>query len=382
MQNRKLNLCIALGFITISMGHHSTFAAPIQLDDSTTLEFDANTQLVYYSNLFLTDPAITNKENETIWVLTPTASIEKGDDTSQLRFQGSLGFYHYEFLDNSEFSRTDPFITLSGTINGDRLQATGTAIQQDIILPSHGNRNAEGYSNTRLNTVSSYDLSARSSIASDATFRKLDYDQNTRVDRSYYTLPIRFLYNISEDLKFGLGYRFRKNKFDGSVSNRNDTIWHLSLEGKLTQDIDLDFRIGHNQSDFRDPTFKDLETIYVSGDATWQITEDSRLTANLSNRAGAFSNGQSVERLSFRTNYQWAITEKLNSSAGISFLNEDFQNSDRQDKLKRIEAALIYQPETQPYSGRLSLSYEDNDSNIFGLDYTNTILSTSFNYSF
>lgn len=374
---------LAATFVLLA-ANNLQLCADFQISDSTTANVNLSSSLTYYSNLFLVDAGrseTSEKESDNIVSISPSFNIKKGDDSSLVSMTGTVGVNYYEFLDNSEFSRTDPFLTLFGRYNGDRLKSDALFSTKDIVLPSHGNRNANGYSISNLRVNGNYEISPRTSLATDLSTSETNYENQSRNDYNNYTLPIRVLYHISEDLKAGIGYRFRKTEFEGG-SDRNDTIWHLSLEGKLTQDVELDIRLGHNQSDFIDATLQDLENIYVSSDATWQISEDSKLIAHFSNKAGAYSNGQSVERTWLRTNYQWAITETLQSSAGIAFLTEDFSNTIRKDKLQRLEAALIYAPDAVRYSGQLSISYEDNNSNVFGLDYTNTIISANFNYTF
>jgi len=71
--------------------------------------------------------------------------------------------------------------------------------------------------------------------------------------------------------------------------------------------------------------------------------------------------------------WQHAWSDRLDSNAGISFLNEDYIDSRRDDDLENYQVGLNYQFRRALGFG-INYTYKTRDSNIATLDYTDNVV--------
>lgn len=164
--------------------------------------------------------------------------------------------------------------------------------------------------------------------------------------------------------------RFRDSK---NMSVSGNVV--SNYKGLLFSDIE----VGYQALDFKDSTISDVENLVIDVDADLNITKLSTLGLRL-NRSAIQDNElvEGVVRTQGSVSYDYEVLRKLILSGQLTYVNRDFEETNREDDLYNIGVSFLYRP--SPYynlSGEYIHSTQDStlsgnefDRNLFMLRLT------------
>ncbi|WP_198265031.1 outer membrane beta-barrel protein [sulfur-oxidizing endosymbiont of Gigantopelta aegis] len=212
-------------------------------------------------------------------------------------------------------------------------------------------------------------------------YRKyINYRNRTRgFDRSEDLIGPTFYYRVmpKTSLLFEATYKDidYKNDISGiSTLDGDETTFQVGVTWETTAKTTGTAQIGRTYKDFDSSQRKDNDFTSWRMGVEWSpltysvFTLVSASEAKETNGTGNFIRDKSVG-----LSWQHAWSDKLDSNVGISFLNEDYIDSIRDDDLENYQAGVNYQFRRALGFG-IKYTYKTRDSNIRTLDYTDNII--------
>lgn len=234
---------------------------------------------------------------------------------------------------------------------------------------------------TRLGLAGTYYLADRYYIKSGIEYKNDEILTAGFTDIVSYSLPINIFYHYSEDLAFGIGYRYRKTEVDGAAptaDSRDDAVY-LAAEGQLSPSVKVEVKFGMQQRDFDTSVFEDNESIFAEIEATWSVNERSRLQLTAGNEFDTAASNTSAETLYAELELRHVFNEKLTATTTAVYKERDYSNllgvEFRNDDAWSLEVEVSY----ELIEDRLSLFarglYGDQSSNVVAADYGSSSIS-------
>ncbi|MBC2606282.1 outer membrane beta-barrel protein [Pelagicoccus albus] len=371
--------------------HFNSAASAQSLDiGEATLRFEAIGALAYYSNPYLRDEALEALfpvEDSLAFILDPTAVLEMGDDQSVYRLSGEAGVIMRRFESISELNAEDFHMEFKASFKGSKSRWNFNAETQEISLPEHHTRFSSGTpdsSRSSANWDGSYRYSPRTRLNGGFSYYKRSFDDTEEFNYSdweSFSLPVRFYYQLTEKMELGGGVRYRERSQE-NYDQPNDLAWHLALEGELSSKLTADLKVGILDVQGSELTSSADGELFVSGRINWQATPDARISLSTERDTYATGINDSVLREDIALTAAWRISTKLSARTSVSHMKEDFDISERKDKVNRLTAALDYMPTDSQLFSSMSLSHEQNNSNIVGYDYKNLVFNWTTGWRF
>ncbi|MDQ8188180.1 outer membrane beta-barrel protein [Pelagicoccus sp. SDUM812002] len=381
-------LATAAAASTLTLAQYST-AQSVGVGEAT-LRFEAIGSLSYYSNPYLRDDFLDDilpVEDSFAFILDPTAILELGDEESHYELSGNAGLLIRRFDSISALDAEDFHVDLNAAFRSEKSYWNLNAAFAEVSLPEHHTRSSDvtpESDRTNFNWNGSYRYSTRTRIIGGLRYSERSFADSSQFDFSdwdYFSVPLRFVYQMTEKIELGGGVRYRSISQE-SFDQPSDLAWHLALEGEISTKVTTDLKIGIlDQSGSVNTSSADGD-LFINLKTRWQATDDSGVVLELDRDSYPTGLNDSVLRQLIKISSDWKVSTKLLAQASISQMKESFDRSSREDTVDRVSIALNYLPSDSQLFSSVSLSYEDNDSNIVGFDYTSTLLNWTTGWRF
>jgi hypothetical protein len=203
----------------------------------------------------------------------------------------------------------------------------------------------------------------------------VDYSQTTPLsgDRSAtnsYGIPLTISYRYSEALKYGIGYRLRKQESSGDHSDSSNSTDHAvfgTINGRISPLVDGAIQLGAQVRQSVEADSDDDELApYVSGGLTWEATSLTTCNLDLSADFETTTGNQSSRNYgvnagishNFATNLDGNLTLALNQT---EYSGNDSDSTDRSDNEWSLGTGLNTKYGKNTDIG-LKLQYRKNNS--------------------
>lgn len=384
----KRLLTTATAASTVALAQTAT-AQSVGIGEAT-LRVEAIGSASYYSNPYLRDKAfdsILPVEDSFALIVDPTVVLEMGDDKSRYQVSGDAGIVIRRFDSISALDAEDLHFDFDAAFRGDKSRWNLNASFAEVSLPEHHTRRADAIPDsdrTNLSWNGSYRYSTRTRLTGGVNYYERSFSDSSEFNFSDYenfSVPIRFFYQMTEKVELGGGVRYRdisQENFD----QPSDLAWHLALEGEISNKVTADVKIGIlDQSGSTNTSSADGD-LFMNIRTRWQATPDSGITLELDRDSYPTGLNDSVLREEIKISADWKVSTKLLAEASLSQMKENFDRSNREDKVDRASVALNYLPSDSQLFSTVSLSFENNNSNLVGFDYKSTIFNWTSGWRF
>lgn len=295
---------------------------------------------------------------------------------------------HEKFLDNGSQDRTEYFLRPTMQLDlGQRDTATITAehSRQTVgrddpedegeVDPTEFNRFAVGAEYLhRMN---------RLFFGFDADARRDDYftsgDDDRDVNEFRFGLPVGYEVSALTDVVVEPFVRRRNFDEDNEAGDDRDSTAAgatFGIDTEISPLFDLNFDVGFLVNDFDDPRFDSRVDLIFGAEAIWYVTPRTTLFGRTSRRdlATSTSSASSKSQTSVSVEVQHELQRSLLLGIGLSYLNDDFHDDDRNDD--RVSASLELE---YLLNRNLSLvadyRHEERWSNVEGEDFSRNLVS-------
>ena len=199
------------------------------------------------------------------------------------------------------------------------------------------------------------------------------------------SVPIEFFYDYSEDLSYGVGYRYTETDVSADVGAEADSTDHavfLAVVGQVAPSVTAEVRLGGQERKFDDSTtFEDETGFFMESLLTWAASDLTTVELNVGNDFDTAINGVSKETLFAEVGVQHQFSDKIRASAGLGYEDVKYSN-DRDDEQFSVAIGSVYTLIEDQLEIEGGLRYADRDSTKVASNYDVLTARISISYLF
>jgi hypothetical protein len=331
----------------------------------------------YDDNVYLSN---TNAKATGVATFTPGVSVEFGADA----------------LAKNILTLSEQFIryTSASSQNNELFQANYTGTYSDtkstIDLAASYAENAQNNRDARLNgvivenTLTSvnpkfeWTLSPKTSFDVATLWENNNYKTTGFSDRTSWSIPANFYYEVAPKLKASVGYRHRSDDQQGAADG-TDEFYNLGAKGEFTPKLTGSFNIGYNER-----TTKSFGTTRSSKDSSvgiisnfnFAFSEKTQFRASIGNDYQNGGTGATQQMLKIGGGVTSALSQQLTIDASLDYSKNDYLVGSRSDDLWNTKIGATYK-----YNKYVNLkgeyTYQNNASNSAGSDFKGNTFAVS-----
>lgn len=344
-QKLKTQLVTTLGALTISA---TLAAAPLlQLGNGLSVHALASMELSYEDNIFLTN---SNKENDLILDITPGIELRmarEGAASVTLKYEHIFRFYNdFSDLDRDLANLTlgvryDSGVVLANFSGSFRQFSTNdsTVVTGDRLT----DRDV-----TRIGGDAKYGISRLLAVRVGASYDKTEYKDDRFTDTEGFSVPVTLFYQVRPKVDLTAGIRYREVDAINPTAGREDyrdVFYSVGVVGELFSPVIIgEVKVGIQDRKYKTSGFS-IDT--PSYEATVTYVGDPKLSVSLGlrrdYRVSALNTGSYVSTIATLST-QYSLTRQWALSGAISFGNNDYRQSLRDEDLFFLNLGATYRP--------------------------------------
>lgn len=357
------------------------------------IQLSGEGSVMYFSNPFLLPKEESDQDeipNTFGTAFTPSVLVELGSSDKDFYLKGEYSYSMRKMDSIDVLDSNDKNYRIHARKRYNRLQWQAEAQSSDFSLPSHESRHLttvpSGSSASQSFNID-YQFSHRTEVHGGVTFGERKYDNTnagTFSDQSSFSVPLHYLYGITENLDIGLGtlYRVRKSTIRPTTK---DFALHLNLQGELTPRLSADVKIGNLHSnpdqDLAGGEIPTADSLFLSSTIAWKASKNVNVVLESASdrQANAFS--EDISKRSHSISAYWVPSRRTTVAAKIRTQQDTYLDSEREEERLGFELSVFHRiSESQQLSFHLNRSNNDSSSPYY--DYVSTFSSTGWNIQF
>lgn len=390
-QNHRALLAVTAVLLS---GSKIAVASPlVSIGDNTDIFFNGSSSVKSSSNVYQSE---NNEQSDTVLEFKPGFEVNVGRGASNLDLT-LLTSYTIRRYASEDTLDSELFSThLVGSYQGSRLELNGAAgfAETKSNVDAPGNNDHVESDITNLSVGGEYEFSPKFSFGAAIKYNEREYQSpfdTVLADNESVTLPFDLYYEATPKVDLSVGYEYTDREVGenlGAAAAYDQEIHFINVgaRGQLLPKLNGSFRIGYKTADTdRNSTLtngSDQNTLGLKADLTYNATPKLVTRLGLGRDIDASSSGTAIETTRINLSGTYVINSYFTALAGLSFQTREYDGqNDREDDQLGFNARLSYTPnEFWTVSGGYSL--KDNDSDVVGLSYDESIfdLSVSLRY--
>ncbi len=329
---------------------------------------------------------------ESSWIteITPTFALgaEGRKSAYALKYSASTDIFHSSHKDDN----TDHHLTADAALKFDARnllklnagyhQVEDTAANDQNLTSGQSLQN-DKYTLANIGGVYTYGAqTARAQIDFGADYEELRYQNsdhlNAENERDTTALRTTFYYRVAPKTRALLEARHTNYDY---VSNDRLNSDNIALLGGLTWDATAKtsgtVKIGGEKKDFDDSSVDDNSGSMWEVGVDWKPRTYSKFNLTTRRAIDEGDDGASsidVQSTTLSWGHEWL--ERLRSDVSYSYADEEYQDIDRDDKIKTFNLGMTYEMRRWLDIG-VGYTYAEDDSNAIGESYERNIYSIS-----
>lgn len=347
-------------------------AAPfLSIGQDTQLVLTGSVTARFDDNIFLER---SGRESDFVGIVAPGFVLRHDGGLSQ----SALSFTHefWRYADNSSLNVGLSDLTGSFVHRGARLKLDADAFLRDFSqnsLTTQRPDQLERRRQVRGDVGSEFTLSPKTRFAGSAIYDRIDYkDRRFRDSRSVF-FPLDAYYALTPKVDVSLGYRYRRLKVEGGLTDSDNHFANVGFRGNFTPKLTGQIRAGYNYRDY-DRGDSDSQ-LGLGASLNYLYSPKLVLRANVSNDFNDSATGDPLKLLQLSFGGSYTVSDALTIGSTISHANSDYESGRRERfYVWQTNAAYLV-------SARLSVQatylFRTNSSNIPLLEFSNNVFSVS-----
>lgn len=218
-----------------------------------------------------------------------------------------------------------------------------------------------------------------------------DYDDTTSVggapidqdfrDREHFIERLRVAYSLSPDTNIFVEGQLDQRQYDQQPPavplNRDSDGWQavVGSEFRLTNLAQGGVYAGYQEREYDDPTLANTDGLTYGANVDWFVTPLTTVTftADASVQETTVAGASGYDRQQFGVDVDHELMRNIILSGGLSYANNDFNDSGREDDIIGASAGLTYLL-NRNFDVMLGYTYTDRDSSAAGSSYTRNVV--------
>ncbi len=180
-----------------------------------------------------------------------------------------------------------------------------------------------------------YDFTEDYFVRGEFRFSDESYQTDGFDDVQEITVPLDFFYRYSENLAFGLGYRYRDTRVseDGPEEEDNsDHAVYLALEGRVAPSTEGEVRVGLQRREFETSDVDDDDSFFAEVSLAWEAADPTLVELSAGQEFETSGVGETVERIYAELSVRHRFNDKLSARLAGGYEERDFSDTERTDE--------------------------------------------------
>ena len=230
-----------------------------------------------------------------------------------------------------------------------------------------------------------YYVSERTFLRSGVKF--LDKQSQTKGfdDVQRIEVPVEFYYDYSEDLSYGIGYRYTETDVSSDKTepeaDSTDHAVYLAVVGQVASAMTAEIRLGGQERQFDDSAYDDETQFFMESLLSWVASDLTTVELSIGNEFGTTIDNESKETLFVLLGVEHQFTEKVSGSTRLGYEDVEYSN-DRDDEQWSFEIGSVYTLIEDQLELEGAVRYADRDSTRDSSNYDVLSAKISISYLF
>jgi hypothetical protein len=200
-------------------------------------------------------------------------------------------------------------------------------------------------------------------------------------------VPIEVFYDYSEDLSYGIGYRYTETDVSsdaGAEADSTDHAVYLAVVGQVASAVTAEIRLGGQERQFDDSAYDDETQFFMESLLSWVVSDLTTVELSIGNEFGTTIDNESKETLFVLLGVEHQFTEKISGSTRLGYEDVEYSKlmGERDDEQWSFEVGSVYTLIEDQLELEGAVRYADRDSTRDTSNYDVLTAKLSISYLF
>ena len=221
-------------------------------------------------------------------------------------------------------------------------------------------------------------LSPKTAFDVATTWENNNYKTAGFSDRTSWSIPVNFYYEVAPKLQASAGYRHRSDDQKGAADG-SDNFYNLGARGEFTPKLSGTFNIGYNERTTKSfgPTRSSKDSsVGIISKFDFAFSQKTQFRASIGNDYQNGGTGATQKMLKIGGGVTSALSEQLSLDASLDYSKNDYLVGNRSDDLWHANVGGTYK-----FNKYVNLkgeyTYQNNASNAAGSDFKSNVFAVS-----
>jgi hypothetical protein len=379
-------LCASIfGVAAFFSSGESLQASEITLGDYGAVAVDVESSLTHSSNIFRNS----DEEDDIIFQMLPRLRYRFDQGAVRVEAHAGVNVIRFDDFDDNDAEDIKSHIMIEFPYGDyDEKKRYDVRLEGGYNERTSPNDSVQDITQTNevdLSALGRYYVSERTFLRSgvqylDKQSQTSGYDDVQRIE-----VPVEFFYDYSEDLSYGIGYRYTETDVSGDSTepeaDSTDHAVYLAAVGQVASAVTAEIRIGGQERNFDDSAYDDETQFFMESLLSWVASDLTTVELSIGNGYDTTVDDVSTETFFAEVSVQHQFSDKIRGLAGVGYEDVKYSN-DRDDDQVSVEIGSVYTLIADQLEIEGGVRYADRDSNEDRSDYDVLTAKLSISYLF
>lgn len=208
-------------------------------------------------------------------------------------------------------------------------------------------------------------------------------------DVTTLSFPVEIFFKYSDELNFGLGYRFQdtavSDSAGGPEADSEDNAFYFAVEGQVASTMLATVKLGAQEREFDDSVnFMDTDGFFADASLLYEYSQQTRIVFSAGSEFGTTIANETTESRYGEVEISHIFNDKIDAVLALGYEEEDYDNSvdNREDESYYYDFELVYSLIEGRSTIKVRSSYEDRSSSRVISDYDVFTFEVELKYLF
>ena len=325
--------CASFFGVAVFFSSAEPLQAEMALGNYGAVAVDVETSVTHSSNIFRNS----DEEDDIIFQVLPRLRYRFDQGTVRVEAHAGVDVIRFDDFDDNDAEDIKSYIAIDfpygDAVEDRRYDVRLEGGYNERTSPNDSVQDITQTEEVDLSAIGRYYVSERTFLRSgveylDKQSQTSDYDDVQRIE-----VPVEFFYDYSEDLSYGLGYRYTDTDVSADgvepEADSNDHAIYLAAVGQVASAITAEIRVGGQQRQFDDDAYDDETQFFMESSLSWVATDLTTVDFSIGNGFDTTIDNTSVEKFFTELGLRHQFSEKIRASASLDY--QDLNYSDGRD---------------------------------------------------
>lgn len=384
----RTSLCTSIFCGAAFFSSSEQLQAEMALGDYGAVAVDVQSSLTHSSNIFRNS----DEEDDIVFQLLPRLRYRFDQGAARVEAHAGVNVIRFDDFDDNDAEDIKSHIAIDFPY-GDydekkRYDVRLAGGYNERTSPNDSVQDITQTEEVDLSVLGRYYVSDRTFLRSGIEYLDKQSETSGYDDVQQIEVPVEFFYDYSEDLSYGIGYRYTETDVSGdntgSETDSEDHAVYLAAVGQVASAMTAEIRVGAEERQFDDSTYDDDTQFFMESLLTWVASDLTTVDLSIGNEFGTSIANESKEIFFAQIGVEHQFTEKVSASASLGYEDVEYSKliDDRDDEQWSIKVGGVYTLIENELEVEGGVRYADRDSSRDSSNYDVLSAKLSISYLF